>query len=55
MLGEDIRYEYERDESGERVVLGKGSFGVVLSAIDVETKKKMAVKEIVINEKTDSG
>ncbi len=44
---EAIEYEYEMDEpSGARVVLGRGSFGTVYSAIDVLTKKKMAVKEI---------
>ena len=44
---EFIEYEYEVDEkSGERVILGRGSFGTVYSAIDVVTKKKMAVKEI---------
>ena len=56
ILDEDIQYEYETDEqSGEKVLLGRGSFGVVYSAIDVVTKKKMAVKEITINEATDSG
>jgi len=55
-LDEDIQYEYEiDDQSGEKVLLGTGSFGVVYSAIDVVTKKKMAVKEITINEATDSG
>jgi len=55
-LDEDIQYEYEiDDQSGEKVLLGRGSFGVVYSAIDVVTKKKMAVKEITINEATDSG
>ena len=55
-MDEDIQYEYEVDEqSGEKVLLGRGSFGVVFSAIDVVTKKKMAVKEITINEETDSG
>ena len=50
---EDLQYEYEVDENtGEKVVLGRGSFGTVYSAIDVVTKKKMAVKEI---RETDSG
>ena len=43
---EEFEYEYERTEDDERVVLGKGSFGTVYAAIDVVTKKKMAVKEI---------
>ena len=43
---EEFEYEYEKTEDDERVVLGKGSFGTVYAAIDVVTKKKMAVKEI---------
>ena len=31
---------------GGRVVLGRGAFGTVYSAVDSVTKKKMAVKEI---------
>jgi mitogen-activated protein kinase kinase kinase 5 len=41
-----IEYEYEYNDKKERVVLGKGSFGTVYSAIDLITKKKLAVKEI---------
>ena len=55
VLDEDIQYKYELENSGERVLLGRGSFGVVYSAIDLVTEKKMAVKEITINEATDSG
>ena len=38
--------------AGERVVLGRGAFGTVYSAVDSVTKKKMAVKEI---RETDAG
>ena len=41
-----VDFQYEWDDKGERVVLGKGSFGTVYSAIDLVTKRKMAVKEI---------
>ena len=34
------------DSNGDKVVLGKGSFGAVYSAIDLVTKRKMAVKEL---------
>ena len=37
---------------GERVVLGRGAFGTVYSAVDSVTKRKMAVKEI---KESDSG
>ncbi len=33
-----IHYEWEEDEDGKRVRLGKGSFGTVYSAIDEDTK-----------------
>lgn len=41
-----VDFEYELDDKKERVVLGRGSFGTVYSAIDLVTKRKMAVKEI---------
>lgn len=48
-----LEYEYEYEEGTDnKVVLGRGSFGTVYSAIDVVTKKKMAVKEI---KESDSG
>jgi len=34
------------DSNGDRVVLGKESFGAVYTAIDLVTKRKMAVKEL---------
>lgn len=41
-----VEFDYEWDDKRERVVLGKGSFGTVYSAIDLITKRKMAIKEI---------
>ena len=43
-----IEYDYETNDKGTRVVLGRGSFGVVYSGIDMETRKKMAIKEIPV-------
>ena len=43
---DSVEFEYELNDLREPVVLGKGSFGTVYSAIDLITKKKMAVKEI---------
>ena len=48
---EPLKYEYLRNDKGERIVLGKGSFGAVYSAIDVTTRRLLAVKEIPEREK----
>ena len=53
--GYKIDYEYETNEAGERVVLGKGSFGTVYSGVDMVTRKKMAIKEIPTAEGADTG
>ena len=34
-----VKYEFELDSYEQRVVLGRGSFGCVFSALDVDTKK----------------
>ncbi len=52
---EEVQYEYELDNHGERVVLGQGSFGIVYSALEKSTLKKMAIKEIVMKNNLENS
>lgn len=41
-----FQYEYEYEESEERVVLGKGTYGVVYAGRDLSNQVRIAIKEI---------
>ncbi|KAB0380486.1 hypothetical protein FD755_008270 [Muntiacus reevesi] len=39
-------YDYEYDENGDRVVLGKGTYGIVYAGRDLSNQVRIAIKEI---------
>ena len=41
-----LEFEYDHDEMNKRVVLGKGTYGIVYQARDLDTQVRIAVKEI---------
>ncbi|KAA0201169.1 putative Serine/threonine protein kinase, partial [Fasciolopsis buskii] len=43
---EVVRFEYEVDDNGQRIVLGKGSFGTVYSGRELTREVKIAVKAL---------
>jgi len=40
------QYAYDIDERGNRVTLGRGTYGVVYAAHDLDKKRVIAIKEI---------
>ncbi|XP_038233354.1 mitogen-activated protein kinase kinase kinase 6 isoform X2 [Dermochelys coriacea] len=43
---EDLEYDYEYTETSDRVILGKGTYGVVYAGRDLSNQVRIAIKEI---------
>lgn len=41
-----LQYEYDINETGDRVVLGRGTYGVVYAGRDLSNQVRIAIKEI---------
>ncbi|XP_038079015.1 mitogen-activated protein kinase kinase kinase 15-like isoform X2 [Patiria miniata] len=50
LSSEPIQFEYEYNEKGEKMLLGRGTYGAVFAARDTRTQVRMAVKEIPIRD-----
>uniref|UniRef100_A0A672LHH6 mitogen-activated protein kinase kinase kinase n=2 Tax=Sinocyclocheilus grahami TaxID=75366 RepID=A0A672LHH6_SINGR len=49
-----LQYIYERNENGDKVVLGKGTYGVVYAGRDLSNQVRIAIKEIPEKDSTYS-
>ncbi|XP_068603984.1 mitogen-activated protein kinase kinase kinase 15 [Brachionichthys hirsutus] len=44
--GDTLEYEYDSNETGDKVVLGRGTYGVVYAGRDLSNQVRIAIKEI---------
>lgn len=47
-----LQYIYETNENGDKVVLGKGTYGVVYAGRDLSNQVRIAIKEIPEKDRT---
>ncbi|KAF6090996.1 mitogen-activated protein kinase kinase kinase 15 [Phyllostomus discolor] len=46
MVEDTLEYEYDRDATGNRVILGRGAYGIVYAGRDLSNQVRIAIKEI---------
>ncbi|XP_045711819.1 mitogen-activated protein kinase kinase kinase 15 [Phyllostomus hastatus] len=46
MVEDTLEYEYDRDATGNRVILGRGAHGIVYAGRDLSNQVRIAIKEI---------
>ncbi|XP_036902252.1 mitogen-activated protein kinase kinase kinase 15 [Sturnira hondurensis] len=46
MVEDTLEYEYDYDASGNRVILGRGAYGIVYAGRDLSNQVRIAIKEI---------
>ncbi|KAK9401989.1 mitogen-activated protein kinase kinase kinase 15 [Crotalus adamanteus] len=44
--GDTLEYEYDYDENGDRIILGKGTYGIVYAGRDLSNHVRIAIKEV---------
>ncbi|KAM5290327.1 mitogen-activated protein kinase kinase kinase 15 [Glossophaga mutica] len=46
MVEDTLEYDYDRDANGDRVMLGRGAYGIVYAGRDLSNQVRIAIKEI---------